>query len=76
MLVFINLCRELKLSKVSQTSASPLRIESIQQAGARAMKPGPAWQEHRLGQEESQVASRFLVLATGWRVSSSCAYFM
>jgi len=35
MLVFINLCRELKLSKVSLTFASPLRIESIQQAGAR-----------------------------------------
>jgi hypothetical protein len=27
MLLFINLCRELKLSKVSLTSASPLWIE-------------------------------------------------
>jgi hypothetical protein len=45
MLVFVNLCRELKLSKVSLTSASPHRIESIQEAGARAVKPGPEWQE-------------------------------
>jgi len=30
------------------------------------MKPGPEWQESRAGvKEESQVASRFLVLAPG-----------
>lgn len=33
MLVFINLCRELKLLKVSLTFGYPLRIESIQKAG-------------------------------------------
>jgi hypothetical protein len=47
--VFINLCRVLKLSKVSLTSASPLRIESVQRAGARAVKPGPEGQESRRG---------------------------
>jgi len=45
MVVFINLCRELKLSKVSLTSASRPQIKSIQQAGARAVKPGPEWRE-------------------------------
>jgi hypothetical protein len=63
MLAFINLCRELKLSKVSLTSASPLRTESILQAGARAMKPGPVWQESEVGvKEESKVAGRCLAL--------------
>ena len=55
----------------------PLGIGSIQEAGARAIKAGPVWRELRAGvKEESQVASRFLLLAPGWRVSSSRAYFM
>jgi len=63
MLVFINLCRELKLSKVSLTSASPLRIESIQQAGARQQSPGWNGRRHGAGvKEESQVAGKFLAL--------------
>jgi hypothetical protein len=36
----------------------------MQKAGARAIKPGPEWQESQAGvKEKSQVASRFPVLA-------------
>jgi hypothetical protein len=51
MLVFINVCRELKLSKPSLTSP-PLGIRAIQEAGARAIKPGLEWQESRAGVKE------------------------
>jgi hypothetical protein len=79
MLIFINLCRELKLSKVSLTYASRLRIESIQKAGAQAVEPGPAWQESRAGvKEESQVKGRLLVLPPGGesrcRALTSCCH--
>ncbi len=63
MLVVINSCRELKLSKVCLTPRVPAQDSVHTKAGARAMKPGPAWQESQVGvTEESQVAGRFLVL--------------
>jgi hypothetical protein len=62
MLVFINFCRKLKLSKAPLTSASPW-IGPIEEAGAGAIKPGPEWQDSGVGvKEESQVAGRFLGL--------------
>jgi hypothetical protein len=51
MLVFVNVCRELKLSKPSLTSASP-RNGSIQEAGAQAIMPGLEWRESRAGAKE------------------------
>jgi hypothetical protein len=51
MLVLINVCRELKLSNPSLTSAFP-RDWSLQEAGARAKKPGLEWQQVRAGGKE------------------------
>jgi|SRR5580692_12819402 hypothetical protein len=60
--VFQTCCGELKLSKASLTSASPTGW-SIQEAGARAIKPGPEWQESRAGcKGRVAVATRFLML--------------
>lgn len=65
------LCRQLKLSKASLTSAV-LRIGTRLAAGARAGMEGIPWGVI----EQSQVASRFLVLAPAWKVSSLRAHFI
>jgi hypothetical protein len=50
---------------VSPSGLSPYKRQEPGQ-----QKPGPEWQESRAAvKEESQIASRFLVLAPGWRVS-------
>jgi len=69
MLVFQTGCRELKLSKASLTSASPIGIGSIQEAGAPGNK-ARAGRAGVLGGRNGRVASRQQVPGARARVES------